>query len=79
MDGIVDVTIPVAADVAATLADAGKREAIGRIVSRLLRPVPGDDPLLETMKHLSADATAKGLTSEILDAEPGVHKSERRR
>jgi len=69
MAGVVDVVIPVEAEAAAALTDTRKREAVGRIVSRILRPQPGHDPLLEAMERLSADAKAKGLTSETLEAE----------
>ncbi len=79
MDGTVEVTIPVERDAAAALVDTRKREAVGRIVSRLLRPVAGDDPLLEVMERLSADAKALGLTQEVLEAELAAHKAERRR
>jgi len=79
MAGMVDVTIPVGPEAAAALADTTKREAIGGIVSRLLRPVVGDDPLLDAMGRLGADATARGLTPQVLDAELAAHKAERRR
>ncbi|HEY3845797.1 MAG TPA: hypothetical protein VGL95_01640 [Acetobacteraceae bacterium] len=75
----VDVPIPVEVEAAAALADGRKRQAIGRIVSRLLQPQPGDDPLLEAMRRLNADATAKGLTQELLGAELAAHKAERAR
>jgi hypothetical protein len=76
MDGMVEVTIPVEPEAAAALTDTARREAVGRIVSRLLRPVAGDDPLLKAMEQLSADATAKGMTPQILDAEFAAHKAE---
>jgi len=79
MPEIVDVAIPVEAEAAQALGDARKREAIGRIVSRLLRPQAGEDPLLDAMRRLSADATAKGLTPEILERELADHKVERSR
>lgn len=79
MDGLVEVTIPVEPEAAAALADAARREAVGRIVSRLLRPVAGDDPLLQAMEQLSADAKAKGMTPQILDAELTAHKAGRSR
>ena len=77
MTGIVEVVIPVEA--AAALTDTRKREAVGRIVSRILRPLPDHDPLLEAMERLSTDATAKGLTPETLEAELAAHKAERTR
>jgi len=79
MTGIVEVVIPVEAEAAAALTDTRKREAVGRIVSRILRPLPDHDPLLEAMERLSTDATAKGLTPETLEAELAAHKAERTR
>ena len=40
MPNTIDVTIPVEPEAAAALQDARKREAIGRIVSRILRHTP---------------------------------------
>jgi hypothetical protein len=79
MTGIVEVVIPVEAEAAAALTDTRKREAVGRIVSRILRPLPDHDPLLEAMERLITDATAKGLTPETLEAELAAHKAERTR
>jgi hypothetical protein len=79
MTGIVEVVIPVEAEAAAALTDTRKREAVGRIVSRILRPLPDHDPLLEAMERLSTDATARGLTPETLEAELAAHKAERTR
>ena len=79
MPETVDVAIPVEVEAAQALADARKREAVGRIISRLLRPRPGQDPLLDAMRRLSADAAAKGLTPEILERELAEHKVGRSR
>jgi hypothetical protein len=79
MPETIDVAIPVELEAAAALEDARKREAVGRIVSRIVRPQPGHDPLLDTMQRLSDDAQAKGLTPNILDAELAAHKAERAR
>lgn len=77
MADIVEVAIPVEAEAARALADPRKREAVGRVISRLLRPEPGQDPLLDTMRRLSADAAVKGLTAEILGRELADHKAGR--
>jgi len=77
MASFVDVVIPVEAEAAAALGDLRKREAVGRIVSRILRPQPDHDPLIEAMERLSVDAKAKGLTAETLDIELAAHKTER--
>jgi putative PIN family toxin of toxin-antitoxin system len=44
MDRTVDVTIPVEPEAAAALADARSRAAVGRLVSRVLRPRSGPSP-----------------------------------
>jgi hypothetical protein len=79
MAGYVDVVIPVEAEAAAALEDSRKCEAVGRIVSRILRPRPDHDPLVEAMERLSVDAKAKGLTAETLNVELAAHKAERTR
>jgi hypothetical protein len=76
---IVEIVIPVEAEAAAALTDTRKREAVGRIVSRILRPLPDHDPLLDAMQRLSVDAKGKGLTPETLEAERTAHKAERAR
>jgi len=78
MDDIVEVSIPVEADAAAALADARTREAIGRVVSRILRPRKDADPLLSAMERLSAEAERRGLTQTVLDEELAAYNAERR-
>lgn len=78
MDNTVEVTIPVEADVAAALGDERTRAAIGRVVSRMLRPNEDADPLLAVMERLSADAAKRGLTQAILDDELAAYNAERR-
>jgi hypothetical protein len=79
MPTTIEVAIPVEAEAAAALADERKREAVGRIVSRLMRPTADHDPLLQAMEQLSADAAAKGLTPDRLEAELAAHKRTRTR
>jgi hypothetical protein len=79
MPDTVEVAIPVEAEAAAALADERKRAAVGRIVSRIMRPNPDHDPLLQTMERLSADAAKKGFTPDLLVAEIAAHKRERAR
>ncbi|MDR3534886.1 MAG: hypothetical protein P4L71_00175 [Acetobacteraceae bacterium] len=69
MPGNVDVVIPVEAEAASALTDARKREAVGRIVSRILRAQAGDDPLVGAMEQLAADAQARDLTPEFTEFE----------
>lgn len=78
MDTTIDVTIPVEADVAAFLSDPEKREAAGRLLSRMLRPRPDHDPLVEAIAELKAQARAAGLTDEMIDQELAAYNAERR-
>jgi len=79
MADIVEVLIPVDSAVAGALAYPGKREAIGRLVSQILQPQPGHDPLLAAAQRLSAAAKDRGLTEEALEAELAAHQRERAR
>jgi hypothetical protein len=53
------VTLPVDPEAVAVLADARNREAVGRLVSRVLRPRSGPSPLAE----IKPDARGAGLTA----------------
>lgn len=77
MDDVVEVTIPVEAHAAAALADAGTREMVGRLVSRMLR-ADGAGRLMDAIARLKADAHARGLTDEIVDEELAAYNAERR-
>jgi hypothetical protein len=77
MDNTVDVTIPVAPEVAAALADARNREAIGRLGSRVLRPRSGPSPLAQAIAELKMEARAAGLTDVDIDAEVADYNAER--
>jgi hypothetical protein len=74
----IDVTIPVAADVATALADARNRAAIGRLVTRVLRPRAGPSALAAAIAELKVDARAAGLTDADIDAELAAYNAERR-
>jgi hypothetical protein len=78
MDKTVDVTIPVEPEAAAALADARNREAIGRLISRVLRPRSGPSPLARAIAAMKADARAAGLTDVEIDAELAAYNAERR-
>ena len=76
MDDTVDVTIPVEPEAAATLADVRNREAVGRLVSRVLRPRAGPSPLAEAIAAMKADARAAGLSDTDIDAELAANNAE---
>ena len=78
MNEVVAVEIEVAQETAQALRDPRRRQAVGRLVDRMVRARPGEDPLLDAMARLSADAKAKGLTPEVLEAELAAHKAERK-
>lgn len=78
MPKTVDITIPVEADAAAALGDARNREAVGRLVSRVLRPHAGPNPLAEAIAQLKAEARAAGLSDADIDAELAAYNAERR-
>lgn len=78
MDDTVNVTIPVEPEAAATLADVRNREAVGRLVSRMLRPHSGPNPLAQAIAEMKADARAAGLTDADIDAQLAAYNAERR-
>lgn len=75
---MVDVTIPVEPEAAAALVDPRNREAIGRLVSRVLRPHSGPSPLAQALAEMKADVRAAGLTDADIDAELAAYNAERR-
>ena len=78
MDETVDVTIPVEPEAAAALADARNREAVGRLVSRVLRPRAGPSPPAQAIAELEPEARAEGLSDADIDAELAAYNAERR-
>lgn len=78
MDRTVDVIIPVEPEAAAALADARNREAVGRLVSRVLRRRSGPSPLAEAIAELKGEARAAGLTDADIEAELAAYNAERR-
>jgi hypothetical protein len=78
MDETVDVTIPVEPEAAAALVEARNREAIGRLVSRVLRPRAGPTPLAQAIAEMKAAARGAGLADADIDAELAAYNAERR-
>jgi hypothetical protein len=78
MDETVDVTIPVDPEAAAALADVRNREAVGRLVSRVLRPRAGPSPLAQAIAELKAEARGVGLSDADIDAELVAYNAEHR-
>jgi len=62
MEKMVEVTIPVEPEAAATLANARNRDAVGRLVSRVLRPHAGPSPLAQAIAEMRIEARKAGLS-----------------
>jgi hypothetical protein len=76
----VDIGIPLEEAAARVLEqDPLKRQAVGQLISRWLQPDGRGDRLLASMDRLAAEAQAKGLTQDRLDAELAAYNAERRR
>jgi hypothetical protein len=71
------IEIPVAAETASALADARRREAVGRLLDRLVRP-GADDPLIAVLEQLSSEAHKAGLTEAGIGSELAAYNAERR-
>jgi len=76
MDNTVNVTIPIEPEAAAALADARNREAVGRLISRVLCPRSGPSPLAQAIAEIKADARAAGLTDADVDGELAAYNAE---
>ena len=80
MDDTVRIEIDVSPEAAAALAtDDERRRRVGELVSRLVRPAPGEpDPLIELFKQTQQEAVAAGLSAEDVEAELAAYNAERR-
>ena len=68
------IEIPVEEATAVALADVRRREAVGHLVDRLVRP-EGDDPLVALFERICAEA---GMTEAAVEAELAAYNAERR-
>lgn len=71
------IEIPVEEATAVALSDARRREAVGRLVDRLVRP-GADDPLIALFERTAAEAREAGLTEAEIEAELAAYNAERR-
>jgi hypothetical protein len=78
MSDTVEVTIRVEREAAAALRDARNRDAVGRLVSRVLRPHCGPNALAIAIAEIKAEAREAGLTDGEIDAELIAYNTERR-
>ena len=77
MNQVTTIEIPVEEATAAALVDLRRREAIGHLVDRLVRP-GADDPLLVLLERTAAEARDAGLTEAEVEAELAAYNAERR-
>ena len=77
MNEVSRIEIPVASATAAALSDAHRREAVGRLVDRLVRP-GADDPLIALFERAAAEAQSAGLIEADIEAELAAYNAERR-
>lgn len=76
---VVEVPIPVDERTAEDLRHAELREAVGRIVSRMMeRRRHNVERLFDVMDRFAAEARANGLTDEIIAEELAAYNAERR-
>jgi hypothetical protein len=78
VDNTVDVTIPVEPEAAVALSDTRNREAVGRLISRILKPHAHPSPLAHAIAELKAEVKAVGLADAEIDAELAAYNAERR-
>lgn len=71
------IETPVEEGTAAALSDARRREAVGRLIDRLVRP-GADDPLIAPFERTANEARQAGLTEAEIEAEPAAYNAERR-
>lgn len=77
MSQVSKIEIPVEEATAAALSDARRREAVGRLVDRLVRP-GADDPLIALFERTGTEAEETGLTAAEVEAELAAYNAERR-
>lgn len=60
---------------AAALSDTRRRETVGRLVDRIVRP-DVDDPLVALFERTAAEAREAGLTEAEIEAELATYNAE---
>jgi hypothetical protein len=79
MDEVVMVEIPVSREAAEALCDPLRRQRVGELLSRILRPSsPDEDPLAVLIAEIKRGARAGGLSDKEIDAELAAYNAERR-
>ncbi len=78
MNEITSIEIPVEVETAQALGDLRRRQAIGRLVDRMVRPSRKDDPLAALLEATARRAQEVGLTDVEIDVELAAYNAERR-
>ena len=78
MPETVEIPIPIEAGAVPALADPRTRAAMGRLVSRVLRPRSGPSELAQAIADAKAEARDAGLTDADIDAELDAYDAEHR-
>ena len=76
MNKVRTIQIPVEPDTAQALTDARRREAVGRLIDRMVRPTRDDDPLAAVLDTTASAAHEAGLTDEDVDSELAAYNAE---
>ena len=71
------IETPVEEATAAALSDARRREAVGRLIDRLVRP-GADDPLIAPFERTANEARESGPAEAEIEAELAAYNAERR-
>ena len=77
MNQVAKIEIPVEAATAAALSNARTREAVGRLVDRLVRP-GADDALTMVLRRTATVAQESGLTGADIEADLAEYNAEHR-
>jgi hypothetical protein len=75
--GVVRVEIPIDEEAAVGLADPNRLEAVGRLVSHMLRPTTEHNPLAAQLVAAGRATDEAGLTQEYIDEQLTAWKAER--
>ena len=78
MADTIEIAVPIDVEAAPLLRNQSVREAVGRVVSRILVSPKGASELELAIVALKAEARANGLTDEDIDDELRIYNAERR-
>ena len=79
MNEVVKIEISVEPETARALGDARRKLAVEKLVDRLVRLPPGNDPLVGVLEATRQAAHDAGLTDDDIECELAAFRAERRR